>query len=187
MERKNMMIKKIVIYGLLLITTLSTYLSYHLYKENQYFKIGMGAEYHATVVKTLNRINENDISFWVETLKSEEDGDVLLERYIDNLNELVKGYDRMNANVGIIGIQIKHLTEHYRELESNLDEGKDIEIYKEEISMNIKFIRDVLTQVQSDLGHDKSEILWYTELSNDETKTANYIWKEFKNFEKESK
>lgn len=181
-----MKIKKLTVYGLLIIATLSIYYNYNLYKENQNFKIRMGSDYRATVAKTLSQLNKDDISFWVETLKSGEDGDVRLERYIGNLNEDIQGYNDMNGKVRIIGMQIKHITEQYRELERNLDEGKDIETYKEEISKNIKFIRDVLTQVKSDLGHDKNEVLWYKELSGLETKTGNYIWGKFKNFEKEN-
>ena len=186
MERKNIIIKKISIYSLILITILLTYLSYHLYKENQYFKMGMGSKYRDTVESTLYQINENDINFWVETLQNEEYGDVLLERYIGNLNVLVKGYDDTDDHIRIFAIQIRHLSEQYRDLDSNIDKGKDTEIHKEKISRNIRFIRDVLTQVQSDLGAE-SEILWYKELSNSETKTVKYIWTEFKNFEKENK
>ena len=186
MERNKLINKKITVYGLLIIATLSIFLNYYLYKENQNFKIRMVSDYRATVVKTLSQLNEDDITFWVETLKSEEDGDVRLERYIGNLNEVIQGYNDMNGNISIIGMQIKHITEQYRELEKQLDEGKDIEIYKEEISKNIKFIRDVLTQVQSNLGHDENEVLWYKELSGLETKTGNYIWEKFNNFEKEN-
>lgn len=186
MERKNLIIKKISIYGLILITILLTYLNYHLYKENQSFKFGMGSAYRDTVVSTLYQINENDSSFWVETLQNEEDGDVLLERYIGNLNELAKGYDNIDGHIRIvIGSQIRHLSKQYWDLESNIDKGKDIEIQIEEISSNIRFIREVLTQVQSNLD-DESETRWYKELSNSESKTVKYIWTAFKNFEKEN-
>lgn len=128
---------------------------------------------------TLFYLNEGDADVWIETLQKEEDGDVLLERYIGNLNEIANGYRGMSANVQIIDEQIKNIIRQYRELEKNLVEGKDYEVFKEEINKNITFIRTVLEQVVLDLeGED--EVLWYKELSDIETKTGNYIWEQYK-------
>lgn len=182
MEINKMVLKKITVYGLLIVLALSIYFNYNLYKENQNFKVRMGAEYKGTFAITLVRLNEGDVDFWIETLQNEENGDVRLESYLGNLNEIVNGYLNMSGEVSIIGIQIEHITRQYQELEKNLDEGKDIEVYKEEINRNITFIRNVLKQVESNLGKDKNEVLWYKELSGFETKTGNYIYEQYEKF-----
>jgi hypothetical protein len=50
----------------------------------------------------------------------------------------------MSGKVSIIGLQIKHITKQYRELQRKLGIGKDIEVYIEETNRNIVFIRNVL-------------------------------------------
>lgn len=187
MASNKVTFKKITLYGLLIVVFLSIYFNYHLYKENQSFKVRIGSDYQGTVAGTLFRLKEGDVDFWVETLKNEENGDVRLERYIGNLNEIINGYSGMDSKVGIIRIQIKHIISQYRELEKHLNEGKEIEGYKEEINRHITFIREVLKQVQSDLGKDGNEVLWYNELSGDDTKTGNFIWEKYKKFQSDNK
>ena len=186
MNKNQITLKKIIIYGVLIGMALSFYLNYQLYKENQNFKVRMGAEYQGTVAKTLFRLDEEDVNFWIETLQNEENGDVSLESYIGNLNEIINGYEDMSTKAGIIGMQIKSITRQYRELEKSLDKGRNIEANKETIQKNIAFIRNVLHKVQSDLGKSENEVLWYKELSGYETKTGNYIWEQYKKFESES-
>ncbi|UOE93320.1 hypothetical protein [Alkalihalobacillus sp. LMS39] len=179
MERNKVKKQKITVYGIVIVLALSMYFNFNLYKENNNFKVSKGAAYQDTVSLTLFYLNEGDVDVWIETLQKEENGDVLLERYIGNLNEIANGYRGMSANVQIIDEQIKNIIRQYRELEKNLVEGKDYQVFKEEINKNITFIRTVLEQVILDLeGED--EVLWYKELSDIETKTGNYIWEQYK-------
>ncbi|MBU8908885.1 hypothetical protein [Desertibacillus haloalkaliphilus] len=50
--------------------------------------------------------------------------------------------------------------------------------------IEVTFLRNVLKQVESDLGKGENEVLWYKELSGFRTKTGDYIWDQYKEWER---
>jgi hypothetical protein len=179
-----MLNNKLVKYVFILILITSLIVNYYLYKENASFMNRIGSENLATVRLTLHELDDGSTDFFIETLK-EEDGDVLLERHIGELNQFSQKFHRMSGQMSVIGIVLDHLINLYYQLQVSVQSGKNIEDNRNEINMRLKFIETVLNQINSDLGDNQK--LWYKELSGYDTETQKYVWAKFKQFENQNK
>jgi hypothetical protein len=179
-----MLNNKIVNYVLILILITSLIVNYYLYKENVSFMNRIGSENLATVRLTLHELDDGSKDFFIETLK-EEDGDVLLERHIGELNQFSQKFYRMSGQMSVIRILLDQLINLYYQLQVSVQNGKNIEDNRNEINKRLKFIETVLNQINSDLGDNQK--LWYKELSGYDTEIQKYVWAKFKQFESQNK
>jgi hypothetical protein len=128
-----------MVYGLLIVLVSSIYMNYHLYKENLGYKVKIGIDYQVTIAQTLFHLREDDVDFWIKTLQ-EENGDILLEKHIGNLEAIAQHYHDMSGKIMIIGTQINYISKHYQELIKNVDEEKDYPEIKEALKKHIAFV-----------------------------------------------
>ncbi|WLR52527.1 hypothetical protein LC040_06415 [Bacillus tianshenii] len=167
---------KIINYTLVLFLIISLCFNFYLYKEKQHFMAQVGAENQLTVRKTMNKLNETSVDFWVSRLQKEK-GDVYLERHLGELRQLSKEFHRMSGEMSAIGMLIDDIINSYSGL-MNKKHGEEVEGYKKEIEEKSKLINRILTQIDSHLG--ENEKLWYKELSGFQTETQKDVWEEFK-------
>ncbi len=158
-------------------------LNYYLYHQNKGFKMSIGSDYLVTVRQTLFELN-TPIDFWIEEL-NKDNSDVLLERYKGELETLADDFSDINGKIGMIGDQLRTLSDLYSELENTMretDDKENISEIREEIVKYQHFIVEILKDMENKLEEDK--LLWYQELSNPDSETTNKVWDEFKTFEK---
>lgn len=174
-------IRKRTLWIVLVAMTMSMVFNYLQYKENQSFKIRKGSDFQETVGLTLFRLEGESVDFFL----NEENEDVLLERYLGQLNALSKEYRDMNINY--LGYQIDYVKNQYRELAEDLEAGKEIKEHQENIEQVVNFITDILRDVQMSLGEDGNEILWYRELSKGNSETEKLVRERMDKFFNEQK
>ncbi|MFA9560450.1 hypothetical protein ACERII_24425 [Evansella sp. AB-rgal1] len=107
---------------------------------------------------------------------------MLLERYRIGLEEISKGYSRMNGKVGVLGDYLRVISRLYSELGKAItnENEENIKSIQDEIDKHQQFLNKVLSETEKKLGEDL--LLWYQELSNSESRTSNKIWNEIKTF-----
>ncbi|MGM8216602.1 hypothetical protein ACLIA0_13665 [Bacillaceae bacterium W0354] len=178
------MLKKILTSVLILLLVVSVGFNYKLYQENKDYKMSIGSDYLMTVRDTLFELSSPDNSYWLEVLE-EDHGEILIERHIVELDEIARGFSRMNGKVGVLGDYLKIQSRLYSELVQAVNERDDSKIIstQDEIDRHHQFLSRVLGEVEEEFGEDT--YLWYQELSNSDSETSNRIWDEIQVFERQ--
>lgn len=172
--------RKLICYALVLLLTGSLGLNFCQYQKNRDFQQSLGASFQNTVRNTIFDL-EGPTASWVEELKK-EDGLVQLERHRGELEANADKFNAMGGNIRVMGDQLRYLSKLYWKLAEAVSSGaKNTGELSEQIEGLRSFSSDALKEINDNLGEDK--VLWFTELSNTDSKTSIQFWKEFKAFE----
>lgn len=172
--------KKLIKDAFVFLFAVSLSFNFYQYQKNRDFQQSLGASFQNTVRNTIFDL-DGPAGFWQEELKK-ENGNVALERHRGELEANADKLNAMGGNMGVLGDQLHYLSKLYWNLAKAVRSGaENTGELNEQIEGLRSFISDALKEINDNLGEDK--VLWFTELSNTDSKTSIQFWKEFKAFE----
>ena len=157
------------------------YTSLNLVKENREYKRNEGSENLQAVnetIKILKEVYDKDLSYWEAKMK-QENGDLLLERYISDLriSEMYFLFlDTKNHRpnpITRIAIPLRSIGDTLEELK---EEGTLNDEKKAKMHEDVLLVRTVLGQIRTMADGKRNG--WYKEFRNGESDIANYVKKE---------
>lgn len=157
------------------------YVSLNLVKENREFKRNEGSENFQAVNRTIDKLKDvydKDLSYW-EAKLNEENGDILLDRYISDLREsemyflFLDTRNHRSNPITRIAIPLRSIGDTLEELK---EEGTLSDEKKAKMHEDVLLVRTVLGQVRTIADSKRNG--WYKEFRDGESDIANYVKKE---------
>lgn len=156
-------------------------LNLYQYKKITDLEIQAESEYQRTVRDSIFLLeNDADPTLWIKILK-EEDSEFTFASHLGELSILSRQYYMMNGKISNLGEVWDQLADHYKHLAFNIRNGRDYTQIEEQINKDREFLVMLLNDIDSISGENEKR--YYREFSDSDSKTSNFVWREFKKYE----